>query len=1007
MNGLSLSLNVLLTVFGTLGGYQFADTADYWQQDVRYRIVASLDEGSGVLSGRARITYTNRSPDTLSEFYLHQYLNAFRPGSRWADRDSVEGMRRFNDLEDPDFAYERLRRSVIDGRPVTPEYPYAPDSTIVRFALPRPVAPGGTVVLDLEWDARPSTRPRRQGRQGRRFDFAQWYPRVVVYDYDGWEDHPLYPAGEFYGEFATYDVTLDVADDQVIGATGIPLEGDPGWQRASADPQHIIRYQRDWYGQVPVATDGAMEPAGCAALQVAPGRKCVRFLAQDVHHFAMSLNPDYLYEEGAYEDVVVRVLYNPADRETWGGGIAVRRTVEALRWLDDLFGDFPWPQITNVHRIEGGGTEFPMMIMDGSASLGLILHETGHNYLMGILANNEWREGFLDEGFTSFQTSWYFEEQGAGSPYYALEPQILSFDLAGWSQPLSTRGEDFRDFATYNVMTYAKAQLFYYQLRYVVGDDTMREILREYYARWKLKHVTAAAFQRVAEDVSGQDLDWLFDQWLHDTVLIDYAIGDVDRERTGREEWTTTVEVERVGEGRMPVDVGTSGGPNGRPVVYARADGADRVTTVSFETDREPGRLMLDPLVRSHDWNFTNNREPRLLAPAGVRWRFDTFFSEPSERDRTVISIAPVGWWHDASDVVVGMRWRSNYMGRFNRWTLELHRGIGGLEATTQDHEVVDYYLEFANPTWLQAPGWSQSIATWAQEGTVGARLGIAKTSRSTFTTASARETGATVQWVATEQTNFLDPRLWDNAGTIEGRFFTQWNDRDGDTRWGYRFDAWGGTVYEKNKAPGAGPYTWNPLGRATASVQLRQSFGGFALGLRGFAGGAWQDGDRPIRQRSIPINGADPYQTLRNPLIRAQGAPFVGPDVFYHAPGNANMRGYRPGLNGRWALSFNVELERDIVRRSDGFFRGVGLVGFWDAATVDTVAVPAVSDNAYKTLYDAGAGLRAWFHIGDVTFPIRIEFPFYVSTPAFAHNRRRGVDQVEFRWLVSFQPIF
>src|SRR6266516_1163110 len=87
------------------------------------------------------------------------------------------------------------------------------------------------------------------GRGRRRFDFAQWYPKVVVYDRFGWEDHPLYPAGEFYGEFATYDVTLDLPEDQVIGATGVPVEGDPGWDHAKADPQLRIDYQRDWYGR--------------------------------------------------------------------------------------------------------------------------------------------------------------------------------------------------------------------------------------------------------------------------------------------------------------------------------------------------------------------------------------------------------------------------------------------------------------------------------------------------------------------------------------------------------------------------------------------------------------------------------------------------------------------------------------------------------------------------------------------------------------------------------------
>src|SRR2546425_11614855 len=217
--------------------------SSYWQQRVAYEIVASLDEPSGVLSGNVRISYVNHSLDTLRDFYVHQYLNAFRPASRWSAVDSAEGRVRFQHMRDPDYAFERITGSRIG----VPDYPYAPDSTIAHWTLPRPLAPGDSMVVEISWQARPSTLPRRQGRQGRRFDFAQWYPKVVVYDRYSWEAHPLYPGGEFYGEFATYDVALDMPQDQVIGGTGVQVGGDPGWEKAKADAALRIDYQRDWY----------------------------------------------------------------------------------------------------------------------------------------------------------------------------------------------------------------------------------------------------------------------------------------------------------------------------------------------------------------------------------------------------------------------------------------------------------------------------------------------------------------------------------------------------------------------------------------------------------------------------------------------------------------------------------------------------------------------------------------------------------------------------------------
>jgi hypothetical protein len=189
-------------------------------------------------------------------------------------------------------------------------------------------------------------------------------------------------------------------------------------------PGRRIDYEREFYG----------DPArfSCASTPAAAGRKVVTWYAADVHHFAMSLNPDYRYEGGRWGGVAVHVLYQPGDEKSWGGGVAVKRTEKALAWLNQTFGTFTWPQITNVHRIEGGGTEFPMMIMDGSASEGLIVHELGHNYVMGILANNEWREGWLDEGFTSYQEGLYAEANGGSAGVAGTEQFLLGMQLDGY-----------------------------------------------------------------------------------------------------------------------------------------------------------------------------------------------------------------------------------------------------------------------------------------------------------------------------------------------------------------------------------------------------------------------------------------------------------------------------------------------------------------------------------------------------------------------------------------------
>jgi hypothetical protein len=447
---------------------------------------------------------------------------------------------------------------------------------------------------------------------------------VVVYDDEGWRPHPLYRAGEFYGEFATYDVTLDVAEDQVMGATGVPVTGDPGWEGAAALGTGPVVYDREWYGTTegppcveragervcgvfPARSLGREERLGfLEGSTAAPGRKRVRWHAEHVHHFAWSTSPDYIYEQGRWEDVGIHVLYRPGDEETWGNGIAVRRTATALQWLDSIFGDYPYPQVTNLHRIEGGGTEFPMLIMDGSASQGLILHEVGHIYAHGILANNEWYEGWLDEGLSSFQTAWFDEATGATDDAFArTRAGVMARDRAGESEPVVLAGEDYSSQGHYSAAIYRKGSAIFWMLREMVGEDTFVEILRTYYERYKFRHVDTDDFKSVAEEVARTDLDWFFAGWLHTTGVVDYGVTDVVSEATGDGRWRTTFTVVKEGDLRMPVELDLEA--DGGRVRTVRVSGAAVRDRVEVITDFRPTRITVDPRERALDVNPDND----------------------------------------------------------------------------------------------------------------------------------------------------------------------------------------------------------------------------------------------------------------------------------------------------------------------------------------------------------------------------------------------------------------
>jgi hypothetical protein len=359
---------------------------------------------------------------------------------------------------------------------------------------------------------------------------------------------------------------------------------------------------------------------------VAAGRRQVVFAAKDVHHFGVSCDPEYRYEGGQYvrapgapamrfrtwDTVAVHVLYRPGDERTWGSGTAVTRTIEALRWLESVYGPYGYPQVTNLHRLDGGGTEFPMMMMNGSASAGLILHELGHIYSYGMLANNEWRSGWMDEGLTSYQTGMRdgatradrATRMVAGDPRWeaAATPDSVARRFADYfggaqAQPMGTNAKDFSDFTRYNTMVYGRAEQMYGQLRDAIGDEAFRAFLRKYYADWAFRHVDEAAMRASAEAAAGRDLGWFFDQWVHRVGVQRYRLREPAVRRDGAA-WVVTVQLAREGAYRHPMPVGVRTA-TGWTIV--RGDAARDVQTVTIRTAARPDLVRLDPLGTTED----------------------------------------------------------------------------------------------------------------------------------------------------------------------------------------------------------------------------------------------------------------------------------------------------------------------------------------------------------------------------------------------------------------------
>ena len=1023
----------------------------YWQQRVRYEIVATLDErrGDGVLRAAGRLTYVNASPDTLRELYFHQYLNAFRPGSRWSAADEREGVVRFQRLRDPDYAYERFTAApTVDGTPVRAEYPGAPDSTVVRLVLPRPLPPGDSVRVGLAWDARLSTVPRRQGRRGRSYDFAHWYPKVAVYDRGAWQPNALEPRGEFYGEFGEFDVTLVLASDQVVGATGVPVEGDPGWttvlRSGGARPSGAA------YGAAP--SPALPRPA------VPDGHRAVRFVARDVHHFGWSVSPDYRYEGGVYvrgagvartarvpgfDTVSVHVLYRPGDEREWGGGQVLVRTQRALAWLEGVYGAYAYPQMTVLHRIEGGGTEFPMLQMNGSPSYGLNLHEGGHNFVQGILANNEWQSPWMDEALTDYLARWAQDVTRhdrlrlgtwprAGDPprqrgYYARAlippPDDLTpldhyrLDLSGRAQPIATRADRFREYRVYAMVASGRAQMMFGALRDVVGDSAFVAFLHDYYARWALRHVDERALRAAAERASGRELGWFFDQWLHRTGLIDYELGDVRVERDAAG-WVTRVRARRVGDYRHPVPVGVRTPGAGWTVV--RGDPLADAPEVVVRTTERPLEVRLDPHLVTDDWYRPNDVAPSPLWWRGARTVFDWPLLDQYHAARQVVALTPLVWYGDAGGPTVAVRARSNYQLHVDRRELGLAFSTrvpgrqcapleGGAELCTGRsawHSGVQGWLVAENPIAAprHRPAMGVRAGVWRLDGLT--KLEAAKRwDVSRFAFARGRTSAWTLGYTGSYAYDaaFIDSARWSGEPVhdVSLGYATRSPGADG-TR--LRLAAAGGVFGALGDEGGQqAPLARRTFARIDGEVGRRAEprGGALALSARGFA--AWSV--RAPAERAVYAAAASPTETFDNHLLRARGAPLADSEAHYVALGGAGLRGYSPRLAAPRIASVNLEAAARTltVRRIPGAPR------LYAGVFADVAARPTNVTGEASLLADAGAGLSLRGRLYDREVRLRLDLPLYVRQAGLsaAPGGRALRRETALRWVFSTRDLW
>ncbi len=506
----------------------------YWQQRVDYRISATLDAQARELRGRETVRYTNRSPDALPYLWVHLEQNMCSPTSvtEQLDQPPLVFLGSVFDFSCKGFEGGLTLERVASRRG---KLNYTVYGTTMRVDLPRPLSPGGVLELEIDWRFPiPSYGGGRMGRDGSLYELGQWYPRLAVYDdVRGWNHEPYIGAGEFYLEYGSFDVSLNVPADFIVAATGT-LQ-NPGAVLTAAQRSRLARAARS-DSVVPIISADEAGNAG-KTRPLTSGSLTWRFTADNVRDFAFAASPDFRWDASGYKGVLVHTLYRPS-ASLWAE--ANRMAREALRYFSEQWYPYPYPHITSVEGpIEG--MEYPMITFDpaGPARPELqwvISHELGHQWMPMVVGSNERLYPWMDEGFNTFIDLAGAAKYFAGTAYgdtIEVHPLHLYPDhaLPGHEQPLITRPVEVHDLFW---VGYQKPALMLQLLRYeVLGQERFDHAFREYLRTWAYKHPTPADFFRIMRDASGMDLDWFWRGWVYTAARLDQAVDSVNVGKDG------------------------------------------------------------------------------------------------------------------------------------------------------------------------------------------------------------------------------------------------------------------------------------------------------------------------------------------------------------------------------------------------------------------------------------------------------------------------------------------
>lgn len=664
----------------------FSQSKPYFQQEVNYKIAVTLNDKLHELHGTETVEYVNNSPDELTFIWFHIWPNAYKNNRTALARQLIaDGNKRFYFAEEKDRGWIKGLEFKADGQPVKTE-PHPEHIDIIKLVLNQPLKPGEKTTITTPFHVHiPIGVFSRLGHIGQQYQITQWYPKPAVYDHYGWHPMPYLNQGEFYSEFGSFDVSIEIPKNYVVGSTGTLVNGEEetAWLLKKAETTRAI----ERYNPVDTVT-----PSSSSEM------KTLRYQASNVHDFAWFADKRYhvLHDEvelpHSKRKVDTWVMYTNMEGGLWSQG--AKYVSDAVYYYSLWNGDYPYPHATAVDGAlsAGGGMEYPMITVIGGSGNAesldrVIAHEVGHNWFYGILGSNERDHAWMDEGVNSFNEQRYMAKKypkdsvqsGMQASVGGLNVNIgkllgvpnLSeetfFDLGyrfnavrKLDQPCDLHSGEYTQI-NYGTVVYGKTAVLLRYLQAYLGEEMYDKCAQAYFEKWKFKHPYPEDMKKVYEEVSGKDLGWLFKEIIPTTDQIDYKI--VSAKNTmqidhGHATNTFEIKIKNNGKVNSPLNISVN---NNEPVWYDGFSGSKKIT-IQHASAFLPSNVKIDPKNNIPDINRQNN----TLKMKGLCKKTEPFnlrmFGVINNTDKTQLFWAPVMGWNNYNNFMLGAVFYNNVL---------------------------------------------------------------------------------------------------------------------------------------------------------------------------------------------------------------------------------------------------------------------------------------------------------------------------------------------------------